>query len=123
MLAQALDGLLGLFMDRMLSFDTGAARRYAELAVTAKRLAGEDFKRLTATLLPLQRRVVASWPLATPLLMKQLACRLLTRGWLADRNASKTVQKRPRRPFREFCRSLVVFGRARPIKAVISLSA
>ena len=36
MLAQALDGLLGLFRDRVLPFDTDAARRYAELAVTAK---------------------------------------------------------------------------------------
>jgi toxin FitB len=36
MLAQALDGLIGLFRDRVLPFDTDAARRYAELAVTAK---------------------------------------------------------------------------------------
>ena len=36
MLAQALDGLMGLFRDRVLSFDTDAARRYAELAVTAR---------------------------------------------------------------------------------------
>ena len=36
MLAQALDGLMGLFRDRVLSFDVDAARRYAELAVTAK---------------------------------------------------------------------------------------
>lgn len=36
MLAQALDGLLGLFRDRVLPFDTDAARRYAELAVTAR---------------------------------------------------------------------------------------
>ena len=36
MLAQALDGLLGLFRDRVLPFDTDAARRYADLAVTAK---------------------------------------------------------------------------------------
>jgi len=36
MLAQALDGLMGLFRDRVLPFDTDAARRYAELAVTAK---------------------------------------------------------------------------------------
>jgi len=36
MLAQALDGLLGLFRDRLLPFDTDAARRYAELAVAAK---------------------------------------------------------------------------------------
>lgn len=35
-LAQTLDGLLGLFMDRVLPFDTDAARRYAELAVTAR---------------------------------------------------------------------------------------
>ncbi len=35
-LAQALDGLMGLFRDRVLPFDTDAARRYAELAVTAK---------------------------------------------------------------------------------------
>ena len=36
MLAQALDGLMGLFRDRVLPFDADAARRYAELAVTAK---------------------------------------------------------------------------------------
>ncbi len=36
MLTQALDGLMGLFRDRMLPFDTDAARHYAELAVTAK---------------------------------------------------------------------------------------
>lgn len=36
MLAQILDGLMGLFRDRVLPFDTDAARRYADLAVTAK---------------------------------------------------------------------------------------
>lgn len=36
MLAQTLDGLTGLFRDRGLPFDVDAARRYAELAVTAK---------------------------------------------------------------------------------------
>ncbi|EFW82856.1 VapC toxin family PIN domain ribonuclease [Pseudomonas savastanoi pv. retacarpa] len=36
MLAQALDGLMGLFRDRVLPFDIDAARRYADLAVTAK---------------------------------------------------------------------------------------
>src|ERR1700684_3896811 len=36
MLAQALDGLMGLFRDRVLPFDADAARRYAQLAVTAK---------------------------------------------------------------------------------------
>jgi len=36
MLAQALGGLVGLFRDRVLPFDTDAARRYAELAVMAK---------------------------------------------------------------------------------------
>lgn len=36
MLAKTLDGLLGLFRDRILPFDTDAARRYADLAVTAK---------------------------------------------------------------------------------------
>ena len=36
MLAQALDGLIGLFNDRVLPFDTDAARCYAELAVMAK---------------------------------------------------------------------------------------
>ena len=36
MLAQTLDGLMMLFRDRVLPFDTDAARRYAELAVTAK---------------------------------------------------------------------------------------
>jgi toxin FitB len=36
MLEQTLDGLVGLFRDRVLPFDTDAARHYAELAVTAK---------------------------------------------------------------------------------------
>ena len=34
--AQALDGLMGLFRDRVLPFDVDAARRYADLAMTAK---------------------------------------------------------------------------------------
>jgi toxin FitB len=37
MLAQALDGLTRLFRDRVLPFNTDAARRCAELAVMAKR--------------------------------------------------------------------------------------
>jgi toxin FitB len=36
LLTQALDGLMVLFKDRVLSFDVDAARRYADLAVTAK---------------------------------------------------------------------------------------
>jgi predicted nucleic acid-binding protein len=35
-LTRALDGLLELFKDRMLPFDTDAARHYAELAITAR---------------------------------------------------------------------------------------
>ncbi|MGC8501084.1 MAG: type II toxin-antitoxin system VapC family toxin [Leptospirillia bacterium] len=42
MLQQALDALVGPFRDRGLSFDTDAARHYAELAVTA-RVAGRGF--------------------------------------------------------------------------------
>jgi predicted nucleic acid-binding protein len=42
MLALTLDGLMGLFRDRVLPFDTDAARHYAELAVTA-RAAGRGF--------------------------------------------------------------------------------
>ena len=42
MLAQTLDGLLGLFRDRVLAFDIDAARCYAELAVRAK-VAGRGF--------------------------------------------------------------------------------
>lgn len=41
-LATALDGLLALFKNRVLSFDADAAGRYAELAVAA-RLAGHGF--------------------------------------------------------------------------------
>jgi toxin FitB len=41
-LAQTLDGLLDLFGDRVLAFDTNAARHYAELAITA-RAAGKGF--------------------------------------------------------------------------------
>lgn len=36
MLGKTLDGLMGLFRDRVLPFDADAARRYAGLAVTAK---------------------------------------------------------------------------------------
>lgn len=35
-LAETLDGLLALFADRVLPFDTDAARRYAELAMKAR---------------------------------------------------------------------------------------
>lgn len=42
MLEQTLDGLVELFGDRVLPFDTDAARRYADLAVTA-RTAGRGF--------------------------------------------------------------------------------
>ena len=42
MLALTLDSLMGLFRDRVLPFDTDAARHYAELAVTA-RIAGRGF--------------------------------------------------------------------------------
>jgi len=41
-LSETLDGLLALFGDRVLMFDAGAARHYAELAVKA-RLAGKGF--------------------------------------------------------------------------------
>ncbi len=41
-LTAALDGVLDLFADRILSFDASAARRYAELAVRA-RAAGKGF--------------------------------------------------------------------------------
>jgi predicted nucleic acid-binding protein len=41
-LAAALDGVLALFADRILPFDTEAARRYAHLAVKA-RMAGRGF--------------------------------------------------------------------------------
>jgi toxin FitB len=42
LLGQTLDGLLGLFRDRVLPFDVDAARHYADLA-TAARLAGRGF--------------------------------------------------------------------------------
>lgn len=42
MLAQALDGLMGLFRDRVLPFDIDAARHYAELAVMG-RASGRGF--------------------------------------------------------------------------------
>ncbi|MCL2074921.1 MAG: type II toxin-antitoxin system VapC family toxin [Betaproteobacteria bacterium] len=38
MLTNALDGLMLLFKDRVLPFDHDSARRYAELAVTAKNI-------------------------------------------------------------------------------------
>jgi predicted nucleic acid-binding protein len=42
MLAARIDGLLEAFADRILPFDTAAARRYADLAVKA-RAAGRGF--------------------------------------------------------------------------------
>ena len=42
MLALTLDGLMGLFKDRVLSFDVEAARHYADLAVVAK-ISGRGF--------------------------------------------------------------------------------
>lgn len=42
MLEQALDGLMALFRDRVIPFDTDAARHYAALAVKA-RVAGPGF--------------------------------------------------------------------------------
>jgi predicted nucleic acid-binding protein len=42
LLARTLDGLMGLFEGRVLSFDIDAARHYAELAVKA-RVAGRGF--------------------------------------------------------------------------------
>lgn len=36
MLTQALDGLMGIFKERVLPFDADAARHYADLAITAK---------------------------------------------------------------------------------------
>jgi predicted nucleic acid-binding protein len=41
-LTAALEGVLGLFADRILAFDTDAARRYSDLAVKA-RAAGKGF--------------------------------------------------------------------------------
>lgn len=41
-LAEALEGVMELFADRILPLDTGAARRYADLAVKA-RTAGKGF--------------------------------------------------------------------------------
>jgi hypothetical protein len=37
MLSQTLEGLMGLFIGRVLPFDTDAAQRYAELAVLARK--------------------------------------------------------------------------------------
>lgn len=42
LLSEALDGLMQLFRERVLPFDTDAARKYADLAVTA-RTAGRGF--------------------------------------------------------------------------------
>lgn len=42
LLSETLDGLMQLFKERVLPFDTGAARKYADLAVTA-RTAGRGF--------------------------------------------------------------------------------
>jgi len=44
MLTEAVDGLLALFHDRVLPFDTDAARHYAELAILA-RTSGRGFPR------------------------------------------------------------------------------
>ncbi len=55
---------MGLFRDRVLPFDIDAARRYADLAVTAKP-AGEDSRHLTATSQRLRHREISSWRHAT----------------------------------------------------------
>lgn len=52
-LADTLDGLLELFDDRVLSFDTAAARHYADLAATA-RAGGKDSRHLMDILRLLQ---------------------------------------------------------------------
>jgi toxin FitB len=66
-LTTALDGLMGLFRDRVLPFDTDAARHYAELAVAAKS-PGAGFQPPTATSRRLQRPEASSSRRVTRLL-------------------------------------------------------
>src|SRR5260364_224076 len=56
---------MGLFRGRVLPIRYRCARRYAELAVTAKS-GGEDSQHRTAILPRLRLRGVSSWPHATP---------------------------------------------------------
>jgi predicted nucleic acid-binding protein len=72
MLDRALNELLELFQDRVLPFDTDAARHYADLAVTAG-AAGVAFRHRTATSLLLQHRGASSWRHVTHRLTKRLA--------------------------------------------------
>ena len=59
-LTGSLDEILRVFADRILPFDTGAARRYAELAVRA-RSAGWGFRCPTPISRPLRRRMGSRW--------------------------------------------------------------
>lgn len=61
-----LDGLMGLFRDRVLPFDADAARRYAEQAVTA-RTGGRGFPTPEAISPRLQFHGGSSWRHVTPL--------------------------------------------------------
>ena len=60
-LSETLDGLLALFGDRVLMFDTGAARHYAELAVKARLASNWRMERLDSTLRALLR--AGAWEL------------------------------------------------------------
>jgi len=64
MLDRALNELLELFKDRVLPFDTDAARHYADLAVTAKN-GGRGFPTADGYMRPLQHRGASWWHHAT----------------------------------------------------------
>jgi predicted nucleic acid-binding protein len=64
-LTAAVNGLLDLFEDRILPFDTRAARRYADLAIKA-RAAGRGSRHRTAILSPSPPRASSRSYRATP---------------------------------------------------------
>jgi predicted nucleic acid-binding protein len=65
-LTAALEGVLAMFGERILPFDTRAARRYGDLAVGA-RAAGGDFRRRPGIALRSPRRMISPWRRGTQL--------------------------------------------------------
>lgn len=78
-LAQTLDGLLRLFENRILAFDTDAARNYGELAVKA-RAAGKGFPPRMATSPPSRTPAGSPLPPATLHRFRRQASPSSTRG-------------------------------------------
>ena len=73
-LTDALDGVLGFFADRILPLDIGPARRYADLAVTA-RAAGRGFPTPDGYIAAIAARTVLPSPPVTPVPSRPQASR------------------------------------------------